>query len=518
MFRLARYAVLMTGISAALAAFAEPQAVTADGRLAGRSEDGLAVYRGIPYAAPPVGELRWRAPQPLASWQGLRPAQSFGDDCVQIPMQAPPGPGFTRPQSEDCLYLNVWAPQRKQHKPLPVMVWIHGGAFIMGSGAWPCYDGRALARQGVVVVTLNYRLGRFGFFAHPALSAADHGEPLGNYGLLDQMAALRWVRHNIAAFGGDPRRVTVFGESGGATSVNALLASPSAAGLFDQAISESGASDRELPTLRQAESAGKAWALAEGIDADDAARLRALPADAVQRSTNAAPAAMSPIVDGRTLGMSPGLAFQRGLQHKMPYLVGSNSYEYSLLRWMPQALDGMHRQIGTDLEAALAPYLRNAQGQPVPRDLAEQQLWGDYYMVSPAHFLAERMSAAGEPVWLYRFSYVPVARRGQVAGTPHGGELPYVFGNVAGPSMYGEGPQDGAMARTASAYWVRFARTGNPNGGGAVRWTRYAAGDEPLLDFTDDGPLARRTFDGDKMAFLQRLRLQRFSGSDVPTQ
>ncbi len=505
--QIVRCALLLGGLfSAALAACAEPEITTAEGRLGGRSEDGLDVYRGIPYAAPPSGALRWRAPQPHASWQGLRAAQSFGDDCVQIPMSAPPGPGFTRPQSEDCLYLNVWVPQGEQGKRLPVMVWIHGGAFIMGSGAWPCYSGRALAQQGVIVVTLNYRLGRFGFFAHPALSHESHGEPLGNYGLLDQIAALHWVRRNIAAFGGDPHRVTVFGESAGATSVNALLISPLADGLFDQAISESSGAGRDLPTMSEAESAGKSWATSLGIDGGDASALRALPADTVQRSANAAPAAMDPVIDGRILGMNLLDAFRQGLQHKLPYLVGTNSYEYSLLKWLPGALDQMYRHLGSNGEAALAPYLRDAQGKPTPRSLAEQQLWSDYFMVSPAHFIAARMAAAGVPVWLYRFSYVPLARRGQVPGTAHGAELPYVFGNVDGPSMYGEGAQDAAMALVVSAYWASFAKSGNPNGRAAVRWPPYNARKEPLLDFTDDGPLARRSFDHDKMDMLRRQR------------
>ncbi|CAN5127078.1 carboxylesterase/lipase family protein [soil metagenome] len=486
-----------------------PRTTIDSGAIEGTRGEGLSIYRGIPYAAAPVGALRWRPPQPAAAWSGTRRADAFGDDCVQIPFFNPPGPGYVRPQSENCLTLNVWAPAtaRKGAKPVPVMVWIYGGAFIMGSGAWPGYDGSDLARQGVIVVNFNYRLGRFGYFAHPALSRASNGEPVANYGLLDQMAALAWVKRNIAAFGGDASQVTVFGESAGGSSVNSLLTTPAAAGLFDRAISQS-SGDRTYPTLASAEQAGVEWAAKLGLGADATPQaLRELSADAVQNGAKEAPFAMSPIMDGRVLTTQPSEVFARGQQNKVPLMAGSNSYEQSLLKWLPGEIEKLYADLGARKETILAPYLKDqVDGSETA---AAQAVWRDARMAAPARMMTAAMAKAGQPAWLYRFSYVSKQQRGKIPGVAHGAELPYVFGNVAGPALYGESADDRPMARTTSAYWVRFAKTGDPNGRGETSWPRYANTTDGSLEFTNDGPVTRNALDAARLDALEAIRIER---------
>lgn len=458
----------------------------------------ISVYRGIPYAAAPVGALRWRPPQPVVPWTGVRAADRFGDDCLQIPMTDPPGPGYVNQQSEDCLFLNVWAPNASSARPRPVMVWIHGGAWLMGAGSWPLYDGTAFARQGIVLVTLNYRLGRFGVFPHPTLGEESRrsGEPWADYGLMDQVAALRWVRDNIAAFGGDPGNVTIFGESAGGRSVNMLLTSQLARGLFHKAIAQSGGGQTRLESvvdplpgggLPEVECRARDWARAQGVTNDaDPAALRRLPADVVARFDPRDPLP-EPVVDGQVLPMQVDLAMARGLHAQVPYLAGSNSYEQGLLRWMPGAVQARLHQ-----EEAFVPRIEAAYGAQGPaRDAALAQWWGEAGFNGPARAFARAMAAAGNPAWLYRFAYVAHDARGTAPGAVHGAEEGMVFHNETAPNRYGHSARDSKMAALLNDYWAQFARTGDPNRPGLPPWPRLTPDGNALMWFSDDGAQAR---------------------------
>ena len=419
------------GLMWAGAAVAEPvKAKVEQGVLVGDQAGGVASFRGIPFAAPPVGDLRWRAPQPAARWTGERAAQEHGSSCVQRSR------GGGSRSSEDCLYLNVQAPAGA--KGAPVMVWIHGGSNTGGSGAM--YDSPAFAKDGVVTVTFNYRLGPLGFFAHPAISAAaGAGEPLANYGLMDQLAALRWVQANIKAFGGDPRRVTVFGESAGAIDIYALLGLKAARGLFSQAIVESNITWGASPPLAMAEADGQALAAKAGAAAGATlAELKAIPAEKLSAAQQGA---LFPIVDGRLMTESSLQAMANKHTVDVPLIVGSNSWE----AWLDQSAKG---QAAVD--------------------------WTNSRAGAPARFIAAK-SADGKPAWLYFFSYVPTEKRSpDNPGAPHAGEIYYVFnGQLAGPMSTPNpnnpvaGPakpsdEDKAMAATMHACWVAFAKTGSP--------------------------------------------------------
>lgn len=479
------------------------------GLLEGKPEGQAIAFLGVPFAAPPVGALRWRPPQPAADWPGVRKADAYGPDCLQMPMAQVPGPGFANPSSEDCLYLNVWTPAHRPAGPLPVMVWIYGGAFIMGAGSYPDYDGAHFAEKGVVLVTLNYRLGLFGFFAHPALTAETPDGPLGDYGFMDQVAALKWVQRNIRAFGGDPSNVTVFGESAGGEAVNALMVSPLARGLFAKAIVQSGGG-RSLPgslawpRLRDgpdsAEARGKAWAASAGVATDDPAALRALPASTVLKASFG-PRLPTPIIDGRVVPERIETALADGRHAVVPFLVGSNSQEDSLVRWLPEEPGEMLRALGPAGQAGLDLY--KADG--LDDRAAAARMWGEAFMVAPARFVARHMAAAGAPTWLYHYAYVPKARRGADAGAAHGAELNLVFGNMDRVSMVGETAADGPMSELIQDYWISFARTGDPNGGGRPRWPAYSARGDELLAFTNDGAVALKGFDKQRLDVLDRL-------------
>jgi para-nitrobenzyl esterase len=487
----------------------QPTKVRIDtGELAGEARDGVMVFKGVPYAAPPVGPLRWRPPQPAAAWNQVRPATAFSADCLQnrLPKFIDPT-ASDGPMAEDCLYLNVWAPAAKPAKPAPVMVWIHGGGFVVGSGASAAYDGAALVRQGVVVVSFNYRLGRFGFFAHPSLAAIQPGEPAGAYAIMDQVAALAWVKRNIAAFGGDPDNVTIFGESAGGGSVHVLMGSPAARGLFHKAIVQSGGGRDRLPGLDRdgsdAPAALKAGlAFSERTGASDPAALRALPAKAVLGDLSLLnnrdrPDYAGLMNDGRVVVDDPEAVYARGGQAPVPLLIGFTSNEFGSMQsftgdWTKQAA----AKFG-DREAGLRRLYDPDGGE---RQLKARFI-SDVIFAEPARHLAGLHAGAGQPVWLYRFAYVPLAKRPGQTDAYHASDVPFGFDTVGGAVKDAAEP-DLAMGRTMSAYWAAFARTGDPNGAGRPTWPAYDAASDRLLEFANDGPRSIATPDRDRLDYI----------------
>jgi para-nitrobenzyl esterase len=480
------------------------------GELQGVVDDGVASFKGIPFAAPPVGELRWRPPQPAAKWTGVRQAADFGADCTQGRFGPPPPAGAPAPpaSSEDCLFLNVWRPASAMPTAkLPVMVWIHGGGFMGGSGSSPFTSGAPFARQGVLLVSLNYRLGRFGFFAFPALSRERPDELKGNYAYMDQIAALQWVKRNIAAFGGDPDNVTIFGFSAGGVSVHSLLASPLARGLFHKAIAESGGSRDSVLTARpmskdgvdpnypvSAETIGTQFARSMGIEGTDAAalaRLRALSAEQVLRGAPAQPGGSAPsyettpVLDGKLVTETAETAYKAGRQPRVPFMAGSNSADTAGNRVKATTKEQLWARYGQWSAQAMAAYDPDGTA-----DLAAliAKANDDFGQAEPARFAASAFAANGSPAYLYRFSYVQAAMREQLrAGAPHGGEIGYVFGTLAARPGTTLSPEDLAVSRLAQGYWVNFARTGDPNGAGLPDWPRHDPKKDLIFDFRPDG-------------------------------
>jgi para-nitrobenzyl esterase len=413
--------------------------------------------------------------------------------------------GGTQNQSEDCLYLNVWTPaDYRPGEKLPVMVWIHGGAFIQGAGSSPVYDGTHFAERGVVLVSVNYRLGRLGFFAHPALEAEHPGEPTGNYGLMDNIAALKWVKANIAAFGGDPANVTIFGESAGGILVNFLMASPEAKGLFAKAISESGfGRSAGVPIRgnapRTAEKIATTYAASVGVSGTgvDAARaLRALSAQQLSSPVSGLgdPGIPSPIIDGKVMVEGPAAAFAAGHEAKVPYIAGGNSFEASLF---PQTRDNPEATLAR-LGAARAKVMAAYGGDAAS---VAQDLTTETTVIEPDRHLARLHTKNGQKAWNYYFSYVPAAQRGQVHGLNHGGEIIYVFDNlrdqpttVGARTIPAATPEDHKIATAAISYWVAFAKTGDPDSAGGPAWPAYAPQTESVLEFGVGGPQARPQF------------------------
>ena len=470
-------ATLLASASAA-AAVAPPQATLAQGRLTGAAEAGVERFFDIPFAAPPVGALRWRAPQAPPRWAGIRNAAKFGPACPQMVRPALVAGGVADDQSEDCLQLNIWRPAGA--RKLPVMVWIHGGAHVIGSGTFPAFDGTAFARQGVILVTINYRLGALGYFAHPALSAAKpRREALANYGLMDQMAALRWVQKNIAAFGGDPGKVTLFGESAGAIGVTTILAHSEAKGLFARAIVQSGVGLLDPRPLIEQEALGTALAARAGappsatIDA-----LRALSADALVAAGDVrTPGAMvGPILDGELVREAPWRVFARSEPIDVPLLVGANSNEASVILAMGVPPAAALTYLGPDQAAGRAAY-----GTGLADDELARQILGDAWFVAPSRWLAARTSA-GAPSYLYHIDYVAAARRDRAKGAGHGSEIPYIFGtlgyfaSLAGPVD----DEDRRFGEGVSACWVAFAKNGVPDCALVPDWPRYQPTDDRL--------------------------------------
>lgn len=476
-----------------------PVAKVTGGEVRGATGDGVTAFKGIPFAAPPVGPLRWRAPQPVLPWAGVRDATAFGHDCMQLPFPSDAAPLGTAP-SEDCLTVNVWAPADAKGKKSPVLFWIYGGGFVNGGASPAVYDGAALAREGVVFVSFNYRVGRFGFFAHPALSAAGEG-PAGNWGLMDQQAALRWTRDNIAAFGGDPDRVTIMGESAGGMSVLSLLGAPAARGLFRGAIVMSGGGrtasqqremSRDLPGAPSAETIGVNFAKSVGVEGRDAAALaalRALPAERVVSGLNlaslfappsGAPTWSGPVTDGVTLTGSVEAMFDGGAQAPVPVMVGATSADIGFVP--AKTKEQIFESFGANEARAKAIY--DPKGDAAFFDVM-LKVGGDRFMVEPARYVAGRAGTAGQPAYHYRFSYVAETVRDGAKGAAHASDIPYFLNTVATKFGSATTVADRAMATAISGFVVNFVKSGNPDGSGLAAWPRFRPGE--VMDFASDG-------------------------------
>jgi para-nitrobenzyl esterase len=483
---------------------APDMATVAQGVLHGQVEGGVAVFKAIPFAQAPVGELRWRPPQPPKPWPSVREATAFGPVCTHMTKG---GPSFGQPQSEDCLFLNVWTPA---HHPagakLPVMVWIHGGSFTAGSGTTPLYDGARFARRGIVLITVEYRLGRLGFFAHPALSAEHPDEPQGNYGLMDNIAALKWVQANAAAFGGDPANVTVFGESAGGILVNDLMASPQARGLFAKAISQSGFGRTAGPPIRgeaprTAEKTGAAWAATQGVSGSGPEAAKALRALSLQQLSIPVggitdPNQPQPMIDGQVLPQSPADAFAAGREAPVPYIVGGNSFEASLFRDALANPALILARAGPLRDAVVTAY-----GGPSDLTAVAADFVTDLTVIEPDRALARLHVKNGHKAWVYYMSYLPAAERGAVRGVEHAGELEYVFGTLAdhpvtrgGRAIPAATDQDRKISEAMNAYWAAFATRSDPGKAGGPAWPAYDLATDPVLEFGPDGVLARPQF------------------------
>jgi para-nitrobenzyl esterase len=465
-----------------------PVVKTKQGKVQGFVANDVAVFRGLPFAAPPVGDLRWRAPKDPAKWSDVRPGNAYGASCQQ---------------AEDCLYLNVYAPATATPKDkLPVMVWIHGGAFIFGSGS--TYDGTQFAKQGIVVVTVNYRLGRAGWFAHPALTKENPKGPLGNYGILDQIAALEWVQDNIAQFGGDRRNVTIFGESAGAISVNYLMLASQARGLFHKAISESGFGRLAAQPLANIEKFGASFGERAGIKGSDAAAakaLRAVPWDEVTKGVGGlgAPDQPLPMADGTLIKQNAADGFAKGLQAKVPYLLGGNSDEASLTRRTTNSAARLEA-IKDRRDVFLAAFDPDNTGNA---DRIIARLVTDESISEPDRALARLHSQRGLPTYIYHFSYTPMSMRATSFGLAHGGEISYVFNTPrAGGSFDEEGK---AIAAAANKYWAAFAKTGAPGSAGGPAWPKFEAGDEALMEFPAGGvPTVHKHFHANRLNWVEQ--------------
>ncbi len=480
--------------------------VTADGEnfvgVSQRSPVATDIFRGIPYAAPPIGDLRWKAPVRRTAVNGVHEAREFGSVCMQDDAESRwttqiytifghvgGATAVDLKPSEDCLVLNVWTARVGERQPLrPVMVWIHGGSNVMGSGRSSWYDGTQLAQKGVVVVTINYRLGLYGFFTHPALSAESPHGSSGNYGLLDQLEALRWVQRNIAQFGGDPKRVTVFGESAGAIDILHLLTSHLSEGLFHRAIVQSGSVFGSVPRRAQAERGGVALAAALGItdSTADIAALRAVPAARLSgMAREVSSVSLGPVVDGWVLPDVTGRALEQARAMRVPLLIGSNAREMTTLRTLlprfDRTVEGYRKYLQTmGLFAGAIEKL-----YPASTDAAVEpaliELFTDFAFTCSARLVARAMTSAGAPAWQYAFTRVYPS--GETLGAYHGMEITYAFGVV--DPLLPRTEVDARLSATMVGYWTRFAATGNPNGEGLPDWPSYRKETDVHLDLGD---------------------------------
>jgi para-nitrobenzyl esterase len=480
------------------------EVTTASGIVRGIVEDNSTVFRGIPYAAPPVGSNRWRPPQPVQSWEGVRDASKVCAECPQAGW--PRGSGMSKTSNEDCLFLNVWKPSIATNKSkLPVMVWIHGGAFVAGSGSG--YSGAAFTKQDVILVTINYRLGRLGHFGFPALSAENPKEFKGSYAYMDQIAALEWVQKNIAAFGGDPKNVTIFGESAGGVSVHSLLTMPSAKGLFQKAIIESGGGRDGVLTARpihkdnadvnypvSAETIGVNFAKRYNIEGTDAAaldKLRSLTAAEIvddgqeTAGQNGPPIYSGPILDGRLVTETAESSYKAGRQQNIPIIIGSNSAEVPAGFVNAASKEELFSLFGNDKEEISKAYDPDGKADfnKILTLVNTDKVWAE-----PARFTARTFTGKKAPAYLYLFSYVPESTKERNKyGASHASEIPFVFDNLVDGYGFKAVPKDKEVAKMMNVYWINFAKTGNPNGKELSKWELYNSNKNQVFEFKADG-------------------------------
>jgi para-nitrobenzyl esterase len=481
---------------------------TVSGAVQGVTVEGVESFKGIPFAAPPLGDLRWRAPQPAAKWTGVKVADTFGHDCMQTPFGGDAAPLGATP-GEDCLVLNVWRPAGvPKDAKLPVIFWIYGGGFVNGGSSPPVYDGSSFAKKGVIMVSANYRLGRFGFFGFPELTKENKDNGLlGNYGYMDQIAALKWVQANIAAFGGDPANVTIFGESAGGGSVNTLMTSTQSKGLFAKAIVQSGGGrgnlmgNRELskdkPGMPSSETLGVNLARKYGIEGtgpEALAALRKLSAEQINDGLGmmtmgqAGQTYGGPMVDGVIVAEAPQTVYEAGRQAKVPFMIGADTADIGF--GFAPTKEAAFAAFGPYADQAKAAY--DPDGTKTVQQI-NAEIGMDKAMVEPSRFVASTISRQGIPAYEFRFGYVADSMKAEwKTGTPHATEIPYVMNTVA--TKYGDKltAADAKIADQTNSYWANFAKTGNPNGDGLPNWPQYDPKADVLMVFTPEGvPVAK---------------------------
>ncbi|MDI2090194.1 carboxylesterase/lipase family protein [Commensalibacter oyaizuii] len=483
------------------------------GNIQGVFSNNLAVFKGIPYAMPPIGTYRWMPPQPTKKWQEIKKATDFGPSCPQLSNNWDKDPQLFR-TNEDCLYLNIWAPRSyfehpNQQHTYPVMVWIHGGGFVSGSGSLDIYNGAALAQRGIVVVTINYRLGRFGFFAHPALKKENEEDKWANYGLLDQIFALQWIQRNIASFGGDSNNVTVFGESAGGASIIALMTITEAKGLFNKAIIQSGTGhNRAFPPIsaEKAEAIGVNFASKHHITGNGAQsleQLRALPTDKIVDGLNLqnfqSDLFSGLVVDNTTLRETLDDAFKNDHFYPVPTLIGDTDGDGLILS--ATSLDDLAKTLNTtvdEINKIYNPIGKNSQTKVLHQVVADLQI------IEPTRLLARQIAQKQTPVYRYRFSYIAnVARPYTSFGAPHASEIPYIF-NTLNKVYTDITPQDTAMSKAVMMTWVNFAKNGIPHIDGFPDFPSMQSHPEGVYNFKTDGIIFEKDSFKSRLDFIER--------------
>lgn len=481
---------------------------TANGILEGTSDQvsGVTAFKGIPYAQPPMGDLRWRPPQPAQDWQGMRRADAFGPRAMQLPLF---GDMVFRSNgmSEDCLYLNVWTPAKSSKERLPVLVYFFGGGFVGGDGSEPRYDGASLARRGIVTVTVTFRLGVFGFLAHPDLTRESARHASGNYGLMDQSAALRWVQKNIGAFGGDPRRVTIGGESAGSFSVSAQMASPWSKSLIAGAIGESGSLLGTRPTTPLADAEQRGTKFAASLGAATLAALRALPADKILAATAGRDAPrFGAIVDGDFLPRPPADIYAAGQQAHVPLLVGWNSQESDaggVLGKDPPTPENFAKALRTVFgdRAFDAALFYPASTDDEARQSATALASDRFIAFSTWKWYDQQRRTGGKPVYRYFFS----RPRPGAAGAVHSAEIEYALGNLATNKVYAWTPDDYHVSETMETYFANFVKAGDPNGPGLPAWPAADRGGSEMVMHLDVNTRAEPERHRERYEFLDQF-------------